>query len=90
MAQAVECLPSKYKVLSSNPSTTKRKQQQQNIGLPFKLFVALSLTANTPAQSRLFSKSQCVKHFKGHCCAVCPQVPGNGYACFAQYSLVIM
>jgi hypothetical protein len=28
-AQAVECLPSKYKILSSNPSTANKKQNQK-------------------------------------------------------------
>jgi hypothetical protein len=29
MAQAVECLPSKCKVLSSNPSTVKKKEKEE-------------------------------------------------------------
>jgi hypothetical protein len=30
MAQVVECLPSKHKTLSSNPSITKKKRKQKD------------------------------------------------------------
>jgi hypothetical protein len=32
MARAIECLPSKYKAMSSNPNTTKKKKRKKETG----------------------------------------------------------